>query len=68
MDDKSVEEKLRLAEIRLERTQHAAWCALMEMSAWLGLPEKRRNQHIESLMENVKFCAKNNVEGDEKHD
>lgn len=55
---------LELAEIRLKRTVSAAYHALLGMSAWLGIPEKKRHAQIEELMSNVKFCAENNVPDD----
>lgn len=51
---------LKLAEKRLSRTVSAAYHALLEMSAWLGVPEKKRTKYIDDHMSNVHFCAKNN--------
>lgn len=45
--------------IRLKRTVNAAYHALLEMSAWMGIPEKKRHAMIESLMDNVRYCAEN---------
>ncbi len=35
-------EELELTKIRLERTVDAAYHALLEMSAWMGIPESKR--------------------------
>lgn len=58
--------ELKLAQIRLERTVNAAYHALLEMSAWLGIPEKKRMAHIKELMSNIEFCAKNNMPQDDE--
>lgn len=47
--------ELKLVQIRLERTVNAAYHALLEMSAWLGIPEKKRMAHIKELMSNIEF-------------
>lgn len=43
--------------VKLQRTVDAAYHALLEMSAWMGIPEKKRHAQIEEFMSNVKFCA-----------
>lgn len=53
-----IEENLMLRN-RLRRTVHAAEHALLEMSAFLGIPEKKRLNQVKNLMENVRFCADN---------
>lgn len=57
-------EELELTKIRLERTVDAAYHALLEMSAWMGIPESKRQAHIQEHMSNVIFCAKNNLPDD----
>lgn len=47
--------------VKIQRTVNAAYHALLEMSAWLGIPEKKRNGQIKCLMENVKFCAEHDL-------
>lgn len=42
---------------KLQRTVSATYYALLEMSAWMGIPEKKREKQIEVLMENVRYCA-----------
>ncbi len=56
--------ELMLAEIRLSRTVDAAYHALLEMSAWMGIPQSKRMAHIKEHMSNVIFCAENNVPED----
>lgn len=41
----------------LKRTESAALHALLEMSAWMGIPEHKRAKRVASLMSNVTFCA-----------
>lgn len=65
---REAQEENKLIKIRLERTVDAAYHALLEMSAWMGLPESKRQHQIEEHMSNVKFCAENNVPGDEVKD
>jgi len=48
-------------DVRLKRTVNTAYHALLEMSAWLGIPEEKRHKHIEELMSNVKYCAENDL-------
>ena len=48
-------------EIRLKRAVNAAYHALLEMSAWMGIPEKKRHGMIRELIENVKYCAENDL-------
>jgi uncharacterized coiled-coil DUF342 family protein len=43
--------------VKLQRTVSAAYHALLEMTAWMGMPEKKRHAQIEEYMSNVKFCA-----------
>lgn len=52
-----LEESNRLLKIANERTVSAAYHALLEMSAWLGINQSKRISHVDNLMENVKFCA-----------
>lgn len=52
--EKSAYDKLL---VRIERTKSAAYHALLEMSAWLGIPEHKRKAQIEYLMKNVNYCA-----------
>lgn len=47
--------------VRLERTKSAAYHALLEMSAWLGIPEHKRKAQIEYLMKNVNYCADTDI-------
>jgi len=44
---------------RLKTTVSAAYHALLEMSAFMGIPEHKRKKQIDYLMENVKYCADN---------
>lgn len=46
-------------ETKLSRTVSAAFHALLEMSAWMGIPEKKRIKQVNYLMENVTYCAEN---------
>lgn len=39
------------------RSVDAAYYALLEISAWLGIPEKKRDEYVKQQMENVIFCA-----------
>lgn len=65
----ALQKKLEEAEadlsIKLQRTVSAAHHALLEMSAWLGIPEKKRAAYIEEMMSNVRYCAEHNLR---KHD
>lgn len=58
------QKEMDLLKIRLKRTVNASYNALLEMSAWMGIPEKKRHAQIEELMSNVKFCAENNMSED----
>jgi hypothetical protein len=54
--------------VKLQRTVNAARGALLEMSAWMGIPEKKRQKQIELGMENVKYCAEHDLRHvDESH-
>ena len=53
----SRDEEIRKLRLANARSVDAAFHALLEMSAWMGIPEKKRHSMIEQLMENVKFCA-----------
>lgn len=53
-------------ELRLTRTVDAAFCALLEMSAFLGIPGKKRKKQIDYLMENVRYCAENDLRDPER--
>lgn len=46
---------------RLNRTVNAAYHALLEMSAWMGIPESKRMLQIKELMSNVTYCAENDL-------
>ena len=48
--------------VRKDRTVSAAFHALLEMSAWLGVPQDKRMKQIEHLMEGVKFRAEKDVD------
>jgi hypothetical protein len=48
-------------DVKLKRTVNAAFHALLEMSAWMGIPEKKRQKYIDSHMENVRYCAENDL-------
>jgi vacuolar-type H+-ATPase subunit D/Vma8 len=62
-------EEIRLLQIRLARTVSAAYHSLLEMSAWMGIPEHKRQRQIEIHMDNVRYCAQYNVfEDTEKPD
>lgn len=47
--------------IKLQRTVSAAFHALLETTAWLGIPEAKRDAHIEEAMSNVKYCAEHDL-------
>lgn len=47
--------------VKLQRTVDAAYHALLEMSAWMGIPEKKREKQIEEYMSNVKYCAEHDL-------
>jgi hypothetical protein len=47
--------------IKLQRTVNAARHALLEMSAWLGIPDNKREKQIEYLMGNVSYCAEHDL-------
>ena len=47
--------------VRLEVTVDAAYHALLEMSAWMGIPVKMRHDQVEALMENIRYCAEHDV-------
>lgn len=55
------DDKITDLEIRLKRTVNAAFHALLEMTAWMGIPEGKRKKQIEYLMENIKYCAENDL-------
>lgn len=46
---------------KLQRTINASYHALLEMSAWMGIPEKKREAQISYLMENVNYCAEHDL-------
>lgn len=54
-----LEDKVNDLETKLSRTVSAAFHALLEMSAWMGIPEKKRIKQVDYLMENVTYCAEN---------
>lgn len=47
--------------IKLQRTVNAAHSALLETTAWMGIPEKKRDNQINQAMENVKYCAEHDL-------
>lgn len=51
--------------VRIERTKSAAYHALLQMSAWIGIPEHKRMEQIKYLMENVNYCADIDIQDDE---
>lgn len=53
--------------IKLQRTVSAAYHALLEMSAWMGIPEDKRHERIKYLMENVKYCAEHDLRHIDEH-
>lgn len=60
----ALEQKLAAQEAEIDlyknaniRTIDAAYHALLEMSAWLGINPAKRDSYIEELMSNVRFCA-----------
>lgn len=55
------EEKETDLSIKLQRTVNAAYHALLEMSAFLGIPEHKRAKQIEQQMENVRYCAEHDL-------
>lgn len=56
-----VHEELKSLSVKLQRTVNAAYHALLEMSAWMGIPEEKREKQIDYLMENIKFCAEHDL-------
>jgi hypothetical protein len=59
-----LEQKLAAQEREVEKYKNAnarvvdaAYHALLEMSAWLGINQSKRMSYIEELMSNVRFCA-----------
>lgn len=53
--------------IKIQRTVNAAYHALLEISAWMGIPEKKRHKWIEEAMSNVKYCAKHDLRLMDEH-
>ena len=60
LDEQMKKETTELS-IKLQRTVNAAYHALLEMSAWMGIPEEKRQKQIEYQMENVKYCAEHDL-------
>lgn len=58
--------ELEKAKIRIERGRSAAFFALLEMSAWLGIPEKKRMTQVRNYMSNVNFCLDMDIENETK--
>src|SRR5260221_8249540 len=58
-------EEVADSKIRCERVVSAAYHALLEMSAWMGISEAKRTKQIEYLMENVRYCAEHDLRTDE---
>ena len=56
-----VEIQIQVLSVKLQRTVNAAYHALLEMSAWMGIPESKRAAQIESVMSNVRFCAEHDL-------
>ena len=59
-------DRIQSDDVKLKRTVNAAYHALLEMSAWMGIPEKKRMKQIYHLMENVKYCAENDLREQDK--
>ncbi len=57
----TLKELNEILSIKLQRTVSAAYSALLEISAWLGIPDEKRLNYIETAMENVKFCAEHDL-------
>lgn len=51
--------------VRIERTKSAAYHALLQMSAWIGIPEHKRMEQIKHLMVNINYCADIDIQDDE---
>ena len=60
MKEEEKDKELDLS-VKIQRTVNAAYHALLEMSAWMGIPEKKRAMYIESQMENVRYCAEHDL-------
>lgn len=60
-------DKLADLETRLKRTVSAAYYALLETTAWMGIPEHKRHAWIEEMMSNVRYCAENDLRHLDKH-
>lgn len=58
---KLMREEITEISIKLQRTVNAAHGALLETTAWMGIPENRRAKHIEEAMSNVKYCAEHDL-------
>jgi hypothetical protein len=55
------DDKIQDLETRLARTVNAAYHALLEATAWMGIPQGKRESKIRYLMENIEYCAKNDL-------
>ena len=56
-----LKEQIDVLSVKLQRTVSAAYHALLEMTAWMGIPEKKRHAQIKYLMENVEYCAEHDI-------
>lgn len=54
-------EEVAALSVKIQRTVDAAYHALLEMTAWMGIPDKKRSKQIEQYMENVKYCAEHDL-------
>lgn len=59
-------DKIQDLETKLKRTVSAAYHALLEMSAWMGIPEKKRLKQIDYFMKNVQYCADHDLREHDK--
>jgi len=59
-----LEQKLRLVNIRLERTKEAAYYAMLRITAYMGIPEAKRLEWIKEEMDNLIYSADNNLPQD----
>lgn len=63
---RAAQKEIEQIKIRLERTLSASYHALLEMSAWMGIPEHKREKQIKELMSSVIYCAENDLKDREK--
>lgn len=57
-----LEKKLEIAETELKRMLHANYISLLEATAYMGIPEKKRDAFIESHLSNAKFICEKALE------